>query len=119
LFLQKQKIALEPYQKPKSQIPTVLLNISDLVADLDNPKLEIENTKKVVMSFSHELRLVFQAYCDGLQEKGPGAVARSQSRLRSGPLVQILKSTLLSQCYTVKCARALTLESFGRIRAAC
>ena len=97
----------------------MLLNISDLVADLDNPKLEIENAKKVVMSFSHELRLVFQAYCDGLQEKGPGAVARSQSRLRSGPLVQILISTLLSQFYKVKCARALTLESVCRVREAC
>jgi hypothetical protein len=39
------------------------------------------------MSFSHELHLVFQAYCDGLQEKGPGAVVRTRSRLRTGPLV--------------------------------
>ena len=28
----------------------MLLNISDLVADLDNPKLEIANAKKVVVS---------------------------------------------------------------------
>jgi hypothetical protein len=35
-----------------------MLNISDLVAELDNPKREIENAKKVAMSFVNELRLV-------------------------------------------------------------